>query len=350
MTTQVFNLCLTTHLDPCESYGVIAFALAKELTRRGHVVNLFTSGKRILTALDEEACRIVNQPVVEAPGALMMGYPTSYGGLQEARYRQGKQVALTMFESSKAPEAWAPLLNQYDHVIVPSHFCAGVMMHSGVTVPVSVIPLGVSSLYAFQERPEGCPLTFLAFMDRGERKGGMVALQAFLRAFGDNENYRLILKGRSAHEAKQLRLTNANIEVIQADMTPIELYQLFLRAHVLVNPHRGEGFGLLPREFAATGGLALTTGWSGTADDLDQWGEALPYRLERARWHGIEQWHDQDLGVWARSDVEDVAGRLRDVAACPPSPDSARRRSEAIRSLYSWPRFTDRFLEVWNGA
>jgi glycosyltransferase involved in cell wall biosynthesis len=174
----------------------------------------------------------------------------------------------------------------------------------------------------------------------------MVALQAFLRAFGEDMNYRLILKGRTPKQ--RFELTNPNIEVILCDMTERELYDLYLRSDVLINAHSGEGFGLIPRCYAASGGFALTTGWSGTADDIEQWGYALAYRLERAHWRGNRTLQGQDLGHWASVDPVRLGHSLKMVAATWEfTRQTLPAKAQAARELYSWDVFAERVLAIW---
>jgi glycosyltransferase involved in cell wall biosynthesis len=189
-------------------------------------------------------------------------------------------------------------------------------------------------------------LTFLAFLDRGARKGGLAALQAFLMAFGEDMNYRLILKGRKPKVP--LTLTNPNITVIQQDMSEQELYELYLSADVLINCNKGEGFGLIPREFAATGGISLATGWGGTVDNINDWGVRLPYELEPADWKGVKSLAGFDLGEWAKPDLEGCAVVLRRVAE---NIDwfraGAYRKAKNAAALYSWRAFAEQVLDVW---
>jgi glycosyltransferase involved in cell wall biosynthesis len=186
----------------------------------------------------------------------------------------------------------------------------------------------------------------MALADRGRRKGWHHALQAFLLAFGDDTNYRLILKMRTAEQA--INITNPNVEMIQQDMTEEEMYQLFLSVDVVVNPNLGEGFGLFPREFAATGGLSLATNWGGTADDIEEWGLPIAYTLVPA-WADYEK--HKGLGLWAEPDIEELA-LLMDVVA--ESRDAWRpralRRAARIRDMYSWEQFAKTAYDIWHTA
>lgn len=336
------------NFDYLDSYGLIACQLLRHLTRLGVHVNAVGMGKTVMDSQPDDVRAVTSRPLRPSLGGIVLGYPTGYAN-HSALLHCGPRVAVTMFESSKIPPNWIEPLNQMDAVVVPSTFCRDVFATCGVTVPIHVVPLGVGQVYRYQERTQGRPLTFLAFLDRGKRKGFIVALQAFLRAFGESMDYRLILKGRKPK--KPLELTNPNIEVVQQDMSEEELYQLYLRADVLINPHKGEGFGIIPREFAGTGGIALTTNWSGTADDLSEWGWSLPYTLERADWEGHRNLTGQDLGEWAAPDTDGVASKLLHVVAhIDAYRVMARYHAERVPELYSWRGFAEQVLSIWEGA
>jgi glycosyltransferase involved in cell wall biosynthesis len=347
--SKVLSVYCPGHADVMDSYGLIGTQLARQLTRMGHYVNLLAMGNRQMESQDAELKAITMQPIKPSLGGLFLGYPTGYHKHANPLAHIGPRVAITMFESSKIPQDWIEPLNQMDAVIVPCTFCKEVFQACGVTSPIHIVPLGVGDIYTPAERRTDRPLTFLSFLDRGQRKGGIVALQAFLRAFGDSMDYRLVLKMRKAKVP--LELTNPNIEVIQHDMTEQELYELFCRCDVLINPHKGEGFGLIPREFSATGGIALTTNWSGTADDIDAWGWPIRYTFEPAEWTGHKTLAGQDLGVWAKPDTDALANQLQTIDAnIDYYRDLARRKAMRVPQLYSWQDFAARVLEVWKEA
>ncbi len=346
---RAVNICIPGVLDGADSYGIVACSLVRELDRMGVQPNVFGLMGETFQTTPDDVRAIVSRPVAAALGGLFLGYPTGYVRHRNPLVHIGPRVALTMFESSKLPAGWADVLNQMDAVVVPSWFCWETFRQARVTAAMHVVPLGLSDVYRPAARRTGRPLTFLAFLDRGKRKGGLVALQAFLRAFGDDPNYRLILKSRNARV--QIELANDNITVIQRDMTDEELYRLYLEADVLVSPNRGEGFGLPPREFAATGGISLVTNWGGTADDLSAWGWALPYALVSADWSGIKSLEGQDLGVWAEPDVDGITRALTQVAAHRDwYREQAYARAEHVRRMYNWQRAAAEIMAIYERA
>lgn len=334
--------------DIADSYGLIACQLTRHLTASGVHVNAAGLGKTVMENQPEDVRAVTSRPLRPSLGGIVLGYPTNYRH-QGTLLHCGPRIAITMFESTRLPSGWVEPLNEMDAVIVPSWFCAEVFKACGVTVPIHVVPLGIGDSYRYAERPKDRPLTFLAFMDRGLRKGGIVALQAFLMAFGESMDYRLILKSRKAKIP--LDFTNPNIEAIHQDMSEAELYQLYSQCDVLINPHKGEGFGIIPREFASTGGIALTTGWSGTVDGITQWGWPLPYTLERADWKGNKGLAGQDLGEWAQVDPAAVAERLRHVAQHIDSYRTiAKHNAPHVPRMYSWRTFAEQVLHIWKEA
>lgn len=348
---QAINILAPNSIDPADSYPIIAIELAKSLQReQGMYVNLLSLGPRNCPGQDAETAAIVAQPVKPAQGGIFLGWPTGYAK-HPAQTQEGQRVAVTMFESTRLPSGWAQTLSDMDAVIVPSTFCRDVFKDCGVTAPITVAPLGVSCTYKPAQRPPSRPLTFLAFLDRGARKGGLVALHAFLKAFGDDMNYRLILKGRTPKVS--FNLTNPNIEVIQRDMSEAELYELFCSADVLIDANKGEGFGMIGRQFSATGGISISTAWGGTADDIGLWGIRLPYTLVPADWKGSSagSLEGQDLGSWAEPDLNALVATLHRIA------DNrlfyqarAYGRAGEVGRKYTWRKFAERVLEVWEEA
>jgi glycosyltransferase involved in cell wall biosynthesis len=279
--------------------------------------------------------------------AVFMGWPTMFPAFPMHAERK---IALTMWESSRIPNEWADILNTMDAVITPSTFCRDLFEKSGVSVPVHLIPLGVSEAYQPVRRdPTRTPMRFLAFLDRGKRKGGHVALAAFQQAFGNNPAYQLVLKMRPRGPKVQL-FPGGNIELIQQDMNEAELCELYQSCDVFIGATSGEGFGILPREASSCGCFTLATDWAGTHDDIEEWGFPLDYKLVPADWSGQPGLEGQELGEWAEVCPCELADTLTDVAEYRTVfTEVAFNRAGNAHKLYSWPRFADQVHDVLRG-
>jgi glycosyltransferase involved in cell wall biosynthesis len=336
------------HYDPFDSYGLIACELLRHLSALGVYVNAMAHGYHRRDNQPPDIAQLTARPIRPSLGGIFLGYATGYerhGPLSNI----GPRIAVTMFESSRIPDDWITPLNEMDAVIVPSGFCRDVFIECGVTATVHVIPLGISETYQPVWRHQERPFTFLTFGDRGARKGGHAAMQAFLLAFGDDPDYHLIIKSRTPR--RPVDILNDNITAVQQDMSEAELYELFKSAHCMINPNKGEGFGLIPREFAATGGIALATDWSGTVDDMHRWGWPLPYTLETADWKGNRILEGRDLGMWAKPDIGGTAAVLQDVATYRNDYlNRAWNNAQTLHELYSWRGFAAGVYEVWQEA
>lgn len=253
-------------------------------------------------------------------------------------------VILTMWESTKLPPGWVDAINTYRACIVPSRWCAEVFKANGVTVPLHIVPLGVSDTFRYSPRKSGDPFTFLALADRGRRKHWDTSVFAFIKAFGVDPHYRLVLKTRRLNA---LRLANPNITVLADDIDEQAIAQLYAACDCMSFPSASEGFGFPPREFAATGGDVLVTRWSGTADDLDAWGIALDdFQMEDA-FRMDDHWGNYDAGEWAAPSVDELAEKMRWCAEHRATiTERGYQAACAITYLYSWDECARRVEDI----
>lgn len=331
MTT--INVCSPT-FAPAESYGRIALEISDQFARMGHYVNRLGGFD---PAKDGDRFRL-------AMGGILLGYPTLWE-LYTPLVNRGVRLALTMFESTILPEGWVERLNQADGIVVPSVWQVKVFRDNGITKPIRVIPLGISEAFCQPKKREvSDPFTFIAFADRGYRKGWWHAVQAFVQAFGSSPKHRLILKTREA-EMKGA-FSNANIEVVTDQMDDAGLVSLYHRSHVMLASNCAEGFGFLAREFAGTGGVSMATNFGGTADDLHWWGLPIPYTMGTA-WPDDDLWHGK-LGKWAEPDIPALVALMRHVAEHYTSyTDFGIQAAGFVRSNYRWQVFSQQVCEFW---
>lgn len=313
----------------CESYGRKASHLAAYIRDLGHDV--------IEIALDAETSGI-NYPT--QPGGIILGYPTSF--TEFGLFAQtGPRVCVTAWESSQVPPGWVNALNTFAAVSVGSQFVKDVFAAEGVQAPIRVHPLGVEAAFTWRPRPLQRPLIFLVFSDRYEggvdRKGAFLALDAFVNAFGDRQDVHLVLKSRAG--SKPIDVTNRNVTCLSADLTFQELSNLYAACDVMIFASKGEGFGIPPREFAATGGVPLVTDWGGLHDGVKQYAYPLKYTLEPA-WKK-DPWFAGQGGDWAKADKQDLMRKMIALA----NHDRVflhhvgRKFSDYALQTYSWDRF-----------
>jgi glycosyltransferase involved in cell wall biosynthesis len=334
---SIVNL-FSPNWHPADSYGRIAHELTAGLEANGYHVNKFG---------DDAPAHLV-KPCL---GGIFLGYPT----MHERFIRQfplsgvGVRLAITMFESTKLPDDWREPLNECGAVLVPAQFLVNVFKQAGIEAPIEVVPLGISKPFTGHVRqvplPNAgteTPMTFVCIGDRGNRKNWQKVIFAFVRAFGDDERFKLVIKSRNL----PLRLTNKTIEIVAEDYSDEQMAILYKKSHVMVFPSSGEGFGLPPREFAATGGISLVTNWGGTADDIQQWGIPLPYTMADA-WSDKEEWHGK-LGQWADIDIDMLADQMRHVADYYQHyTDFGIRAAGFVRSHYRWQTFANHVKLTW---
>lgn len=211
-------------------------------------------------------------------------------------------VSYTMFEATRLPAGWVEKLNEYaDLVLVPCEWCKTIFEANGVLKPIKVVKWGIDSndYYPLERHREGAPYTFLWSGTPDRRKGWSLAYTAFRRAFGDRRDVHLVLHFRRLPPGiKGIR--DGNVTLVEGMLDRPELRDMLRAADCFIFPSRGEGWGLPPREAAATGLPVIATNYGGLAEEIHSWAVALPTIGMTAADYGPEEWGD--IGFWAEPD------------------------------------------------
>lgn len=315
-----------------DSYGRIATRLFEQLCARDMFVN--TVGKFPL----EKRFR----PIA---GGIHLGYPTNRAIFGELA-NTGPIVQVTMFESDALPSDWIKPLNESSVIVVPSPWQEQMFRTQGVDRKIVVAPLGIDPVFKPIERRHREGATFVCIGDRGLRKGWFDACRAFAIAFKDDPNYTLIVKCRKeAHFP--IKPVNPNIIIFEEDLSEAELAAFYGECDAMIFPSQGEGFGLPPREFAATGGVAFATYWGPLKDDVSLWGFPIECS-EGEAWKGHKF---KGIGKWAVPSVEHLVSQLRYFAEHKRVfLDRAYRKAERVAEHYQWETFGEIVYHAWNAC
>lgn len=248
----------------------------------------------------------------------------------KGRYRIGYWA----YELSRIPADWARAAQAFDELWAPSRFVADAIKASGVTKPIRIMPHPVGFEIAGAAPAPGEPFTVLAmgdFASSAERKNLAGAIAIYTRAFTDPAAHqRMIIKthsGASSPEAvrtiARLAETRPDISVVDRAMPHADVMQLIGSAHVLLSPHRAEGYGLPLAEALLLGVPVLATGWSGNVDFMADAPELLIRHamVPVADPHGVYRMKSAE---WADPSVEDAVAKLHALRA------SAELRQRAV--------------------
>ncbi len=252
----------------------------------------------------------------------------------------------SMFEATKPPPEWIDAINRHAHaLIVPCAWNVDVYRRAGVQVPIHCVRMGVDSqAWSYVDRRRHrTPYTFLWHGTSADmRKGWDIVYTVFDRLFRENPDVRLILHFRYKPRAVR-RFADVNVSMIHGLIGAPTLRALYARADAFVYPSRGEGWGLPPREAAATGLPVLATNWGGLAEGIEHWATACPVAGMSKAAYG---WFD-DAGEWAEPDRNFVAEWMQN---CVQNPDAAyaqgREASAWLHLNAPWEKTAAGLLEI----
>ena len=188
----------------------------------------------------------------------------------------GKWVLMQPWEFGSLPKAWIPMLGQVDEVWAYSRYVRDCYLEAEVPRDkVHIVTLGVAP-DVFRPGLEPLPLQAgpeirLLFVGGTiHRKGIDVLLAAFARAFRPGDGVGLVVKEMGAKsfyrgqtagaEIAALRERGYAVDYIDRILSEAEMAALYCSCNALVQPFRGEGFGLPIVEAMACGLPVIITG------------------------------------------------------------------------------------------
>jgi glycosyltransferase involved in cell wall biosynthesis len=258
-------------------------------------------------------------------------------------------------EVPEIPEQWAKQFRFFDEIWTSSAFCQQAMSRSS-NVPILLMPHPIEEFpmtERMKQRRAGVDcgvFTFLSIANvysDAERKNILFTIRAFLNAFGDRQDVKLIVKTSNLEydpllegKLKSIKEKHRNVEVVPGYVENDVIHGLYSQADAYVSLHRAEGFGLTISDAISRGIPVIATGYSGNADFCDGADTMLvDYALreighERLRYRKHDAWAELEMGSATRSFAEMVESYRERLTLA----DRARTRVQrdfSIRSVSS---------------
>lgn len=221
-------------------------------------------------------------------------------------------VGYTFWETNKLPDNWVPECNRMDEVWTCSTAMQEVFIESGVKRPIYEFKLGVDpNIYYPKLRQGHNPFTFLSLGSPSSRKNSQMAVDAFLKLFKNNYDYRLIYKSNGEPDARiyidgQMHsLRHPQIQVIDDEVSHEELGRIYDMADCLIYPTSGEGWGNIPFQAIAKGIPTICTNVLACTEFAEM---SLPLDFKWSTWNmnGIYN----GAGEWAEPSFDDLCDKM----------------------------------------
>ncbi len=310
------------NLQTKNGYGVAAWGVVTTLQKLGHTVPFNKQDSEI---------------------QLNFCQPSYFADMLLDRKAQHK-IGYTAWESTQVPEDWPEIFAECDEVWATSEWVKRWYLEQGINC-TKVYPHGIDPIWTPKKREIEGPMKFLHHGEPAPRKGGQIAYDAFIAAFGKNNmEVQLVIKG-SGHSTIRRRkngtLVNLprNVTLMNKVLEDERLVQAYHAAHVMVYPSYGEGFGFIPLQAMATGMPTICTG---------EWADYENYlgNLSLDSSYKPSHWKSMHPGDMCEPDFDDLVAKYRyafenyDTLAA-----QFHKQSFGIHKEYDWAKLTEKTFE-----
>ncbi len=306
-------------------------------------------------------------------------WPAAFGREGDAR-----RIGMTVWETSRPPAYWMPLMNLADRIVVPCRMNRDDFAQAGALPAVHAVPhvrMHRPHTYAPAELDElrgrlGIAAGHRVFYCIGAwdpRKAIPDLIDAYARAFRADDGVTLLIKtgkwGYGEAPFRESRATRAMfdeltrkleqarggrlapIRLVDGDLDDRTLGALHALGDCYVSLTHGEGWGLGAFDAATLGKPVIMTGWGAPLDYLagsgDTWPGAVPYRLVAAPVFPPQRPYFFPSQRWAQPDLDSAAALMRRFHE---DGDAMRAAARAIRveilNRFAEPVVTRQLLEA----
>lgn len=236
---------------------------------------------------------------------ICFSHPSEYVFLNKHSYK----IIYTAWESTDLTPQWKSNMSVCDELWATSHWVKNVFENLFPEKRVFVYKHGISPDWKPKLRKESNkPFTFLHVGEPYSRKDAKLVTETFIELFGDDQDYRLVLKASGMNTVKikdpkygYLSSPSAaydNIFCIDGILSDEQMISLHEQCDVFVYPSWGEGWGLQPMQALASGMPVISTdGWA-------DYSNYITWRLD-SRWC-YSPWQNIHPGLMMEPSKEDL--------------------------------------------
>ena len=199
--------------------------------------------------------------------------------------RAKKHVFYTVWSHQNYPLEWARALNKFDEVWTPSHANADAINNTQLCEKkVTVVPHGYEpSIFNYQKKTKNDIFKIGMCNSICDFKGANTALEAFFKAFDSSDTVELWLQSTNSvrnnygdrhglYYQEYVKTVNNYPEkqlktfYYQKDCNISQMAEFYKSCDLILSPHRGDGFGLVPLEALACGVPVVVSEYHGPLD------------------------------------------------------------------------------------
>lgn len=209
------------------------------------------------------------------------------------------KIAYSAWESTDLNEDAILKMSKANEIWGTSPWVKNIFEHIFPNKPVFYYKHGINSRFKPKKRNSANkPFTFFHIGEPYARKDGQMVAECFAELFGDDPNYRLVMKATRINTVKlkdkwgyysSPSSMYKNVVCIDSSLTNEQMIDLYRLCDVFVYPSWGEGFGFQPLEALATGMPVIST------YDWSDYKKYIPLKIDSEL--STNQWQDIHPGL-----------------------------------------------------
>jgi glycosyltransferase involved in cell wall biosynthesis len=258
------------------------------------------------------------------------------------------KIAYSAWESTGLTEEQIKNFQEADEIWGTSPWVANIFQHYFPDKPVFYYKHGIDERFVPKKRTSTHePFTFLHIGEPFARKDAQMLTEAFIELFGDDPNYRLIMKAARMNTVKvkdkwgywsSPSALYDNVICIDTFFTNDQMLDLYKISDVFVYPSWGEGFGFQPLEALATGMPVISTA------DWADYKKYIPFVIETEL--STNPWQDIHPGFMYKPSKDSLKEQMVNcVNNYENVAQDAFRKSFEIHQEYDWIKVTEPIVQ-----